>query len=220
MSIPTSIPSTIPTSDTTILEADGMVSNVRLEEGALTVTVVGTADGMVSNVKLEEARLFKFLQSDGMVASVTLEEGDLTQHASLTADDLSVRAALEEAVLTQHHDLTADGMLTAVKLEEVGFSVIPARPDNFEAERTNSFQDTDLSWDAVPGADEYVISRSEHYRERYVELARVQSGTTTYTDNHGNPDQRYSYRIYAVHLYGGKSPRSPAVHTKASSSEL
>lgn len=89
-------------------------------------------------------------------------------------------------------------------------------PANFSVSRAADGLSAALTWDTVTSATEYVIYRAAGHRSTYSELTRVTDDGTasmSYTDNHGNENTLYSYKIATADSGGTIGKRVSAQHT-------
>lgn len=78
----------------------------------------------------------------------------------------------------------------------------PGVPNGLKAQSSALVTTIDLRWDAVLGADYYVIYRSENnYFAGLIPVGRTLIATTTYTDT-GTPSTTYYYKVAAVNSRG------------------
>lgn len=97
--------------------------------------------------------------------------------------------------------LYGDGKQPAKFINDVTVKMVPNAPTNFKAARYG-YNSIKLSWDAVDGADGYVVSRWNTAKQKYEDIITTQKTTCINTSSNLKTGTKYTYRVRAYNQYG------------------
>ena len=119
---------------------------------------------------------------------------------NITITPQKVGTTIVRLIATDEHGASVSQQFTVVVNE-----VAPEGPENLRVEAL-SYNQVNISFDAVGNADEYIILRNGE------EIART--ALTSYTDKEVSPETSYTYEVIAVNEVGESDPVSATVTTE------
>ena len=145
---------------------------------------------------------------DGVAEGSFSNEGSSFVSRVLMYEKTGMELGFHEVILTPQDSTIYGGGLDAIDIDDTGYSVDIDTPTNLVATGGNA--KVDLSWDAVDGATNYIVKRSETPGGPYTTTFPAISSTSTFTDTSVTNGTTYYYVVTAV-VNGGESPNSNEV---------